>query len=132
MHISPITLFFLSCLCKYFFKKLTLYLRIDSWSVWVYDMESCMLRKRVPQTPGCKVNQADWGTHWTNRLTKTFLELFLVVDHPEITLCLQRQRRQDWYHPEKNLGIIRSSRQEVLFKKGVLRNFVKFTWKHLC
>ena len=132
MHISPITLFFLSCLCKYFFKKLTLYLRIDSWSVWVYDMESCMLRKRVPQTPGCKVNQADWGTHWTNRLTKTFLELFLVVDHPEITLCLQRQRRLDWYHPEKNLGIIRSSRQEVLFKKGVLRNFVKFTWKHLC
>ena len=28
--------------------------------------------------------------------------------------------------------IIRSSRPEVLFKKGVLKNFVKLTGKHLC
>ena len=30
--------------------------------------------------------------------------------------------------PRKN----RSSRQEVFFKKGVFRNFAKFTGKHLC
>ena len=29
-------------------------------------------------------------------------------------------------------NVIRSSRQEVLFKKGVLENFAKFTGKHLC
>ena len=28
--------------------------------------------------------------------------------------------------------IFRSSRPEVLYKKGVLRNFAKFTGKHLC
>ena len=30
------------------------------------------------------------------------------------------------------LPVCRSSRPEVLFKKGVLRNFAKFTEKHLC
>ena len=30
------------------------------------------------------------------------------------------------------LLLLRSSRPEVLYKKGVLRNFVKFTGKHLC
>ena len=29
-------------------------------------------------------------------------------------------------------NVIRSSRQEVLIKKGVLENFAKFTGKHLC
>ena len=29
-------------------------------------------------------------------------------------------------------GFIRSSRPEVLCKKGALRNFSKFTGKHLC
>ena len=30
------------------------------------------------------------------------------------------------------LSLIRSSRPEMFCKKGVLRNFVKFTGKHLC
>ena len=32
--------------------------------------------------------------------------------------------------PQK--GFIRSSRPGVFFKKGILRNFAKFTGKHLC
>ena len=31
-----------------------------------------------------------------------------------------------------NVSVFRSSRPEVFWKKGVLRNFVKFTGKHLC
>ena len=31
-----------------------------------------------------------------------------------------------------NWSIIRSSRPEVFCKKGVLKNFAKFTGKHLC
>ena len=29
-------------------------------------------------------------------------------------------------------GIYRSSRSQMFFKKGVLKNFAKFTEKHLC
>ena len=32
----------------------------------------------------------------------------------------------------KDRSMFRSSRQEVFCKKGVLRNFAKFTGKHLC
>ena len=31
-----------------------------------------------------------------------------------------------------NVSVFRSSRPEVFWKKGVLRNFAKFTGKHLC
>ena len=33
---------------------------------------------------------------------------------------------------ERTAAILRSSRPEVFCKKGVLRNFTKFTGKHLC
>ena len=35
-------------------------------------------------------------------------------------------------HPNLKRGIFRSRRLEVFFKKGALRNFAKFTGKHLC
>ena len=31
-----------------------------------------------------------------------------------------------------SMATIRSSRLELFWEKGVLKNFVKFTWKHLC
>ena len=34
--------------------------------------------------------------------------------------------------PKISTKIIKNSRQEVFCKKGVLRNFAKFTGKHLC
>ena len=38
-----------------------------------------------------------------------------------------------YYHQKLPFGVIfRSSRPEVFCKKGVLRNFAKFTGKHLC
>ena len=36
------------------------------------------------------------------------------------------------YHPKTNRTFSRSSRLEVSCRKGVLRNFTKFTGKHLC
>ena len=36
------------------------------------------------------------------------------------------------YHPKSNSTFSRSSRLEVSCRKGVLRNFTKFTGKHLC
>ena len=35
-------------------------------------------------------------------------------------------------YSERKLDYIRRSRPEVFCKKGVLRNFAKFTGKHLC
>ena len=48
-----------------------------------------------------------------------------------------------WYYNESNwltpqlvrilvIGLFTSNRPEVSCKKGVLKNFAKFTWKHLC
>ena len=37
-----------------------------------------------------------------------------------------------FHHVPQNDIPVRSSRPEVFCKKGVLRNFVKFTGKHLC
>ena len=38
-----------------------------------------------------------------------------------------------FHQPKTNaLNINKSSRLEVFFKKGALRNFAKFTGKHLC
>ena len=38
-----------------------------------------------------------------------------------------------YLNTEKNIEIfIRSSRPEVFYKKGVLRNFAKFIGKHVC
>ena len=33
---------------------------------------------------------------------------------------------------QKKKRLVRSSRPDVFYKKGVLRNFAKFTAKHLC
>ena len=38
----------------------------------------------------------------------------------------------NWSKSGNNFLIIRNSRPEVFCKKGVLRNFAKFTGKHLC
>ena len=46
--------------------------------------------------------------------------------HKKIENCLMRE------YSKRKLDYVRSSHPEVFCKKGVLRNFAKFTGKHLC
>ena len=46
--------------------------------------------------------------------------------HKKVENCFMRE------YSERKLDYIRSSRPEVLCQKGSLRNFAKFTRKHLC
>ena len=46
--------------------------------------------------------------------------------HKKVENCFMRE------YSERKLDYIRSSRPEVFCKKGVLRNFPKFTGNHLC
>ena len=39
---------------------------------------------------------------------------------------------KEYVSPKQHLKKNRSRRSEVFYKKGVLRNFAKFTGKHLC
>ena len=60
------------------------------------------------------------------------LLLYLVVIHRSVCRTIEISRRQDTVKHDETFAKIKSIRPEVFRKKGVLRNFAKFTGKHLC
>ena len=60
------------------------------------------------------------------------LLLYLVVIHRSVCRTIEISRRQDTVKHDDTFAKTKSSRPEVFRKKGVLRNFAKFTGKHLC
>ena len=81
--------------------------------------------------------------HWLHSLIKSFIITPVIYN-----INLKKMRRDKGLNYENLIGCLnpfqmvlrwnemllnyRSSRQEVFYKKSVLRNFAKFTGKHLC
>ena len=55
----------------------------------------------------------------------------LLLGVSTLLMCFNESSRASW-NSNKIPIFYRSSRPEVFYKKGVLRNFVNFTGKHLC
>ena len=66
--------------------------------------------------------------------SKTFLSSFLCCTASHLSeICIGENIWQSLVgHPFKKKNSSRSSRPEMFYKKDVLRNFTKFTGKHLC
>ena len=74
--------------------------------------------KKNKETKGCmKLNRC-----FANLLTKLNLKMITTSQ-----VAVNKNK-----HDLSMIADIRSSRPEVFCKKGVLRNFTKFTGKHLC
>ena len=53
----------------------------------------------------------------------------LIVRKTEVILCKTKHKP---YDTELRLKLCKKQSPDVFYKKGVLRNFAKFTGKHLC
>ena len=62
---------------------------------------------------------------------KTVLLKFTDCNSLKKTYILKKKKGFSWHHRISS-ALYRSSRPKVFCKKGVLRNFAKFTGKHLC
>ena len=103
------------------------------------------MTKFYPRGTSCSACYSERSVmlHWLHSLIKSFIITPVIYN-----INLKKMRRDKGLNYENLIGCLnpfqmvlrwnemllnyRSSRQEVFYKKSVLRNFAKFTGKHLC